>query len=286
MRFVIGFRSLFLTNGLYLLSHPAAARPGEAAMKNIAMSVLICSFSLSGCSSLPNSKAVVRGKEIPGVNYIDFPSERRGAWVVDEQVAGKVRICAEPFSDTGISTEQLVTLAAKLPKDQGSVDGSIQTISNLVELKGRTPAVLAMRDVMYRMCERRLASPQGGIPADEMQIFAEIVSIIGAFASADRADAEAKQAVSASTMTKSTDRYSQAKEAQDSGFALLGACKWDEAERSFAKAESIIPSFQVAHEYGRALRVTAGSGGQRDAVLKVGSSYMSTDVEARVKKCP
>lgn len=250
-----------------------------------ATAVLLVSVAVwvSGCSTLPSSKAAVRGKEIDGVNYIDFPSERRGAWVVSDDLAGKVRICAEPFSDTGISTEQLISLAAKLPKSQGSADGSVQTISNLVELKGRTPAVLAMRDVMYRMCERRLASPDGQIPDDELAIYKEVVKIIGHFASADRADAEAKQAMIVESAPLASSRVRDAKEAQDRGMELLAQCKWKEAETAFSQAEAIYPSFQISYEYARALRVNKGR--ERDAILEIGSAYLPESIEKRLAAC-
>lgn len=242
--------------------------------------ILVC--LVSGCGTLAGSKAKVSGKQIEGVNYIDFPSERRGAWVIQESVVGNVRVCAEPFSDTGISTEQLISFAAKLPKEQGSADGSMHAISNLVELKGRTPAVLAMRDVMYRMCERRIASAEGSIPKEELDIYADIVKIIGQFASADRADAEARQA-SITTLSIANSKFSRAKEAQDRGFELLAQCKWKEAESSFSKAEDIYPQFQASYEMAGLLRVSAGN--EKKAVLERGTAYMTDAVRKKVEMC-
>jgi hypothetical protein len=265
---------------------------GKSVSQHAICFALTLACLLTGCATWGGSKAMVRGKEIAGVNYIDFPSERRGAWAVNEEVAGKVIICAEPFSDTGVSTEQLISLAAKLPKDQGGAQASTQTIQNLVELKGRTPAVLAMRDVMYRMCERRMSTGDARIPADELLIYEKIVDVIDKFALAEKADAQAKQAVAeqqqskpfSSGVGKAASRYQQAKEAQDRGFELLAQCRWKEAEQSFAMAESVYRSFQVSYEFARLLRINQGN--EKAAIMGEDSAYMPHDLLERVGKCP
>ncbi|MEH6419670.1 hypothetical protein [Pseudomonas sp. CGJS7] len=238
-------------------------------------------FGLSACGTFPHSKTKLIGKDGDPVRMVDFPSERRGGWVVIDPKSGQVKVCSEPFSDTGLSTEALLKLTGDIAK-KGNVVFDSTSKTTLKELQGRTPSVLALRDVMYRMCERRLATDDGSISKDELDIYRSIVEVIAKFADAERNEAATEKA----KQTGDEDRVGSARAAQDQGFEALASCSWDQAESAFARAESLVPGFQISYEMARALRMARAEQDKRDDSLKAGRFYMPADVKKKLEKCP
>ena len=259
-------------------------------MRKLSMFVLTSvAIGLTACTTLPSSQAVMSGEEGSQLRMADFPSERRGAWIF-RHADGRVSICSEPFSDTGLSTQQLMTLTAKLA-DKGELGWDNSTISTLTELKGRSPSVLALRDVMYRMCERRLSSPEGVIPPEEVALYREVIKVIGDFAVADRKEAEVKRAEAQEVEAKRAESVrggslDRARQMQRQGFDALARCKWELAEQSFAAAEAAVPGFQTSYEYARALRMGSDSKQKRRNAIDVDSAFMPGDLQRRLKDCP
>lgn len=251
-------------------------------MRTLSMFVAaVAAIGLSACGTFPHSKTKFFDEEGGAFRAIDFPSERRGAWIATDPTTGRVMVCSEPFSDTGLSTEALLKFTGDIVK-KGNVVFDSTSKTNLKELQGRTPSVLALRDVMYRMCERRLSTGGGPIPAEELDIYKTIVDVISNFAEAERNDADNEKL----RLTGDENRVSGAKAAQDTGFEALASCSWDEAERGFTQAESLIPGFQISYEMARALRMAKTGQDKRDDALKAGRLYMPSDIKKKLEKCP
>lgn len=158
----------------------------------------ICAVAtiLGGCSVSPSSPAVMQVSENQELITIDLPSERRVAWAAKTKADAGLTygVCAEPPSDTGLSTSQVLNLTANLPKGDAEAGLHRAMTSAMTELKGRTPAVLALRDVMYRMCEARMHGETFQAESTVSSIYKEIVEVIGTFAAADLAGQEEQRA--------------------------------------------------------------------------------------------
>jgi hypothetical protein len=242
---------------------------------------VVAAVGLNACGTIPHSKAKLLGKDDNPLRMADFPSERRGAWIVTDPVTKRVMVCSEPFSDTGLSTEALLKLTGDIAK-KGNVVFDSTSKSTLKELQGRTPSVLALRDVMYRMCERRLSTAGGPIPKEELDIYESIVDVIAKFAEVERKEADTEQA----RLVGEEGRASNARALQDAGFEALAICSWKQAESDFAKAENLFPGFQISYEMARVLRLARSDQDKRDGALRAGRGYMPLDVRKKLEQCP
>lgn len=226
--------------------------PNQAAK----LSCIIAAFVLAGCATtIPSSPSTVLklGKDDAAPLAVDLPAERRAAWVVTRQ--GNTIVCAEPPTDVGVDVKQLLSIAADAKRGDvgGGASLSASIISNMVELKGRTPAVLALRDVMYRMCEARM-NGQGINPEKEAEIYGRIVSVIADFAKADMNSAQAKADVAAGREAGDL-ALARAKELE--GFQALQDKEWEDARKAFAASEKAFPTYGWSYEYSRALKTDA-----------------------------
>ena len=225
--------------------------------------ILLMFFSItlvSGCTTLPNSPAIFNQSPNSQIQFVDFPSERRGAWFVKVNNEGQdsYRVCAEPPTDTGLSTSQLLNITAdlkKLANTNVGLDSSV--VSNLYELKGRTPAVLALRDVMYRMCESRLQKKviTDADFAAERDVYKKIVEVIGEFAKADLNSAQEQKAIAVSAInpTGVSEQASVARAKEQEGIAAIGQKEWVAAKKAFDDCEQAYPSFRACYELSNAL---------------------------------
>ena len=226
-------------------------------------SILFIFFSItlvSGCTTLPNSPAIFNQSPNSQVQFVDFPSERRGAWLVkiEENKLPSYMVCAEPPTDTGLSTSQLLKITADLKKladTNVGLDSSV--VSNLYELKGRTPAVLALRDVMYRMCESSMKKKEftdADFAADR-DVYKSIVEVIGKFAQADLNSAQEQKAIAVSAISPIgvSTQYSIARAKEQEGIAAIGQKDWDTAKKAFDDCEETYPSFRACYELSNAL---------------------------------
>lgn len=221
--------------------------PSQAAK----LSCIIVAIVLAGCTTPSYHSTVLKlGKDDAAPLAVDLPAERRAAWVITKN--NKTIVCAEPPTDVGVDVKQLLSIAADAKRgDVGggaSLDASI--ISNMVELKGRTPAVLALRDVMYRMCEARM----NGVVFDakkEIDIYESVVRIIESFAEADLHSAQAKADVAAG---REAGDMALARAKASEGFQALQDKKWEDARKAFAASEKAFPTYGWSYEYSRALK--------------------------------
>ena len=228
--------------------------------------ILLMFFSItlvSGCTTLPNSPAIFNQSPNSQIQFVDFPSERRGAWIVklDENKQPSYMVCAEPPTDTGLSTSQLLNITADLKKladTNVGLDSSV--VSNLYELKGRTPAVLALRDVMYRMCESRLQKKviTDADFAAERDVYKKIVEVIGEFAKADLTSAQEQKAIAVNAInpTGVGTQASVARAKEQEGIAAIGEKDWVTAKKAFDDCEETYPSFRACYELSNALENT------------------------------
>jgi hypothetical protein len=243
----------------------------------------------TGCSTLPSAPAVFNQSANGQVQFVDFPSERRGAWFVKtdvktpDGVVTSYKVCAEPPTDTGLSTTQLLNLTADLKKladTKAGVDSS--TNSNLYELKGRTPAVLALRDVMYRMCESRLHKTEHSISdkAEDNKIYAAIVEVISRFAQADLNSAEEQKARAVGQSSKFDNAVAKEKE----GITAVGKKEWDTAQKAFAECENIFPQFRACFEFSNDLKNNANKSDKlKAAALLKRETYFPNNIKDMLK---
>lgn len=170
-------------------------------------------------------------------------------------------VCAEPPTDTGLSTSQLLNITADLKKladTNVGLDSSV--VSNLYELKGRTPAVLALRDVMYRMCESSMKKKEftdADYAADRI-VYNNIVDVIGKFAQADLNSAQEQKAIAVNAInpTGVSTQYSIARAKEQEGIAAIGEKDWSTAKKAFDDCEETYPSFRACYELSNAMENT------------------------------
>lgn len=243
---------------------------------SISTLLVISSFAFTGCSTIPSATAKFNQSQNGDVQFVDFPSERRGAWFV-KVGDGKesYRVCAEPPTDTGLSTAQLLNITAGLKKSaDASVGLDSNTTSNLYELKGRTPAVLALRDVMYRMCEGRLYKKDVSEKdwEEDRKIYKSIVDIIGRFAEADLQSAvEQKERV-----IGVNSKVENARAKEQEGIAAVGKKNWGEAKQAFDDCEATYPSYRACYEFSNALKASSDS--EKAKALLKKSSFLPNHI--------
>lgn len=235
-------------------------------LRNIALMIAPVTL-LSACSTVPSAPAVLLKADdsTNGVKIVDFPAERRGGWVAPQK-DGTIRICSEPPTDVGINVTQLISLAAELKKGDVGAGGSLDSslISSIVELKGRTPAVLALRDVMYRMCESRVSG--NTLTADELKIYDRIVSVIADFAKADLANAQEKQEKAS---RQKTGDLTLARQKETEAFQALDKKDWAGAQKSFEESEAAFNGYGWSYEYARALKSGGTDKQQAQRILNI-----------------
>ena len=222
---------------------------------------------ISGCTTVPSSPAVLikLDESTQSVKVVDFPSERRAGWVAPQK-DGSIKICSEPPSDVGLNVSQLLSLAAEINKADigvgGSVDSSI--ITSIVELKGRTPAVLALRDVMYRMCEARVAG--NSLTSDEIKIYDRIVSVISDFAKADLANVHEKQE---KVNRQQSGDLALARQTETWRAQALEKSQWALAQKAFEESEGAFNGYGWSYEYARALKSGGTDKQQAQRILNI-----------------
>lgn len=217
---------------------------------------------LTSCTTLPSAPAVFNNSQNGQIQFADFPSERRGAWfvkIIEKNGTESFRVCAEPPTDTGLNTSQLLNITADLKKladNNVGLDSSV--VSSLYELKGRTPAVLALRDVMYRMCESRLQNnnlTDDDFAADRV-IYNKIVDVISQFAEADLQSAQEQKAIAVNAIdtTGVSQQANFARSKEQEGIAAVGQKDWLVAKNAFDECEKTYPSFRACYELSNALK--------------------------------
>lgn len=236
--------------------------------------ILFGSIALfTGCTTVPSAPAVLlrAGDNEKSMKVVDFPAERRAGWVIPQK-DGTIRICSEPPTDVGLNVSQLLSLAAELKKEEiGGVNGSVDSslISSIVELKGRTPAVLALRDVMYRMCEAKANG--NSLSSDEIKIYEQIVAVIADFAQADLANAQEKQ--EKLSQKSEADHVSGdlalARQKETEGFQSLENKDWVGAQKAFEESEAAFNGYGWSYEYARALKNGGTDKQQAQRILNI-----------------
>lgn len=243
---------------------------------------------LAGCETLPASPALLhQSLEDQSFRFVDFPLERRGAWVIKTETrteyngktttATTYKVCAEPPADAGINSTQLLTLAANMKKADADATLDRSVAAAIVELKGRTPAVLALRDVMYRQCEARLN--HGSISPEEHETLKVALGIIDKFA---KADLEAAQEQKARALGD-PEAVNRARAQERVGYEALAQADWEAARNAFEACEKEVPGFRACYEFGEAVRTQSSNKEKAIAILKY-SGYLPANAKATMKR--
>jgi hypothetical protein len=170
-----------------------------------AMVALVGSAALVGCD-FPQREALVENPWSkpgqPGV--VTMPGELRAAYIAGGKDA-VLRYCAEPAPDTAAQAALKVATAIEASgKSTSAAEGSAKINNNVeyavtvLELAGRTQAVLLTRELAYRVCEARLngiidEKAAHGLLWDVIQVSRHLAEAEQKKAEAKKEEAEAKK---------------------------------------------------------------------------------------------
>lgn len=108
---------------------------------------------LTGCAAFtpPSSH---RELEANTPYWFEYAADRRGAVLVRWK-DGSMRFCSEPAPD--VALRQAVDLVAKAQTPQNiSGEAQVKFSTDILQLAGRTQAILFQRDALYSICEMTL----------------------------------------------------------------------------------------------------------------------------------
>jgi hypothetical protein len=187
---------------------------------------------------------------------VDLPADRRAAWVVsnsnpEDKTKAAYFVCAEPPTDAGLTIVQSGKASGEHMGSKAAAELSREI--GLQEFSGRTPAVLALRDVMYRMCEARLQGANFQKETEESKLFNKIVDAIDKFAAAEKlsADAAKERAIASNPVEDSRRQAAKANELE--AIKAIGEKKWADAKKYFAACEAESPGFRACFDMLREL---------------------------------
>lgn len=120
-------------------------------------------LTLAACSSLPDQTQDQRVTQFGGETVVTWPADQNHMYLKNHQ--GKKRICRSTPPDFALSTSAGGTLSVGGPKSESV--GMQESQSDLA-LGGRSPAVLIIRELMYRSCELTLNVSASDEKAEEI----------------------------------------------------------------------------------------------------------------------
>ncbi|MBJ9373630.1 hypothetical protein I5554_16340 [Acinetobacter sp. TGL-Y2] len=161
--------------------------------------IYLCSLLfLTGCTNLVTQKRalVVADIKNPNVKTMSIPIDIRlsRSFTASD---GKIYICDQPMPDVARSDSfgSKGNLSAKLA-DSGGVlkqdiggEGNINSSTAVLQLNGRSSAVLLARDLMYQIC----LSAANGTFAAQQELFKDILKIVDKVADKEKATAQSNQ---------------------------------------------------------------------------------------------
>jgi len=161
--------------------------------------IYLCSFFfLTGCTNLVTQKRALVVPDIknPNVKTMSIPIDIRlsRSFTASD---GKIYTCDQPMPDVARSdsfgskgnlTAKLADSGGVLKQDIGG-EGNINSSTAVLQLNGRSSAVLLARDLMYQVC---LSSANGTFTAQE-GFFKGILNIVDKVADKEKATAETNQ---------------------------------------------------------------------------------------------
>lgn len=185
-------------------THLLLIKDGTKMMKlKNCMPYLFCVFILSGCSA--NLVSQKRAIVIPNPNQkneftIALPSEVRLARSIIG-FDGRRYHCDQTMPDTaradayGASGKASFNIAdGTVIKQQSAAEGGVNSNTSVLQLNGRSPAVLLGRDVMSQMC----LSSANGTYAEQAPMFIELLKVVDKIADKEIKAAETNQLVAQS----------------------------------------------------------------------------------------
>jgi hypothetical protein len=213
---------------------------------------LVCTLLLAACGK-PSANEVRLLSPVDGkIQVIDLPADRRAAWVIQNPQPTNERpspyfVCAEPPTDAGLSIQQAGKTSGKHVSGT-ELSGEYARQIGISELSGRTPAVLALRDVMYRMCEARLQGAKFEKDSPETRIYEGVVDAINRFARSEQISADAARERAIAATSSEDPRRASAKAKERDGIEALGKFKLDEAKNHFVACEEELPGFRACQQ--------------------------------------
>ncbi|MFV5534702.1 hypothetical protein VXQ47_08055 [Acinetobacter pittii] len=162
-------------------------------------SYLLCIFILSGCSTnlVSQKRALPIPNLNPGENTISIPSEIRLARTIIG-FDGRKYNCDQTLPDTaradsyGAGGKASFNLdEGTLMKQQSAAEGGVNSNTSVLQLNGRSPAVLLGRDVMSQMC----LSSANGTYTEQADLFKAMVNVVLKIAEKEVTAAQTNQLV-------------------------------------------------------------------------------------------
>lgn len=161
-------------------------------MKLVNLVAVVIAVFISGCANFhsPSSR-----KELsPSQSYwMSYDASRRGTLIVAE--GAKVKTCAEPAPDVGMSFVNTLKGDFKLPGDTSATGVDAALKATAMALAGRDNVVLLAREALFRICE---ASINGSIPPSDIKplfqdVFQQVKEIAEAQASKAKSEADTEK---------------------------------------------------------------------------------------------
>jgi hypothetical protein len=153
--------------------------------------LVVAALSASGCSSFqsPSSKEELS----PNQSYwMRYDASRRGAIVLTND--SKVKICAEPAPDVGMSFINTLKGDFKLSENTSATGFDTALNATAMALSGRDNIVLLAREALFRICE---ANINGALPPSDVKVlfqdvFDQVKRIAEAQANKAKSNADAE----------------------------------------------------------------------------------------------
>jgi hypothetical protein len=108
---------------------------------------------LTGCAAF-TPPASHHALEADTPQWFQYSADRRGAVLIRWR-NGSMHFCAEPAPD--VALRQAIDLAAKAQTPQNiTVEAQAKFSTDVLQLAGRTQAILFQREALYRICEAQM----------------------------------------------------------------------------------------------------------------------------------
>lgn len=159
----------------------------------ISLATATITLALGGCANL-TPPARIHDVSEAKAHWIEYDASRRGALLRTED--GKIRGCAEPAPDIGLS------LLSKLKLQPEGVTAPVldtELSSTVVALAGRTQVVLTLRESLYRICEAYMNGALSG--PDVKSLFGDTLKAAQTIAEAVRQEADSEKVKSEAAKT-------------------------------------------------------------------------------------
>ncbi len=159
----------------------------------------VAGVTLVGCGAPQRTGEIMDASKM--ANYsgmVTMPAELRSAYFAGPAKDAVLRYCAEPAPDTAAQAALKVATAIEASgkstsaaEGRGKVTGDVEYAVTVLELAGRTQAVLLTRELAYRVCEAHI---NGALKVGEAkEMLSNVILVSTELAKAEHANAETKK---------------------------------------------------------------------------------------------